>query len=102
MGLTSHLKYTIFFDELKALEEEPIEKIDLSCFSGNLRRDDRENTRDCWRISDGNNFRVRSKHFCYNKTKVSILQLVSFNYFFISKSISYVFVLFYRFPPYIQ
>lgn len=51
-------------------EEEPVNQIDLSCFSGNLRRDDRDNTRDCWRISDGNNFRVRSKHFCFDKSKV--------------------------------
>lgn len=55
----------------KALEEEPVVPIDLSCFSGNLRRDDRENARDCWRISEGNNFRVRSKHFCFDKSKVS-------------------------------
>lgn len=53
----------------------------MSCFSGNLRRDDRDNSRDCWRISDGNNFRVRSKHFCYDKTKVPVLVLVSFNHF---------------------
>jgi len=55
---------------LTASEEEPVDQIDLSCFSGNLRRDDRDNTRDCWRISDGNNFRVRSKHFCFDKSKV--------------------------------
>ncbi|KVH91657.1 protein of unknown function DUF1336 [Cynara cardunculus var. scolymus] len=50
-----------------AIEEEPVVQIDLSCFSGNLRRDDNENARDCWRISDGNNFRVRSKRYCYDK-----------------------------------
>lgn len=63
-GLESDIKRT-------ALEEEPVDQIDLSCFSGNLRRDDRDKARDCWTISDANNFRVRSKHFCYDKTKVS-------------------------------
>ena len=54
----------------EALDEEPDDEIDLSSFSGNLRRDDRDNARDCWKISDGSNFRVRSKHFCYDKSKV--------------------------------
>lgn len=62
--------YLYIFLLIEALEEEPVHKIDLSCFWGNLRRDDRDNSRDCWRISDGNNFRVRSKHFCHDKTKV--------------------------------
>jgi len=51
-------------------DEEDSDHIDLSGFSGNLRRDDRDNSRDCWRISDGNNFRVRSKNFVYDKSKV--------------------------------
>lgn len=54
------------------LDEEGSDEIDFSGFSGNLRRDDRDNSRDCWRISDGNNFRVRSKNFVYDKTKVLI------------------------------
>ncbi|XP_038877165.1 protein ENHANCED DISEASE RESISTANCE 2 [Benincasa hispida] len=53
-----------------ALEEESIDRIDLSSFSGNIRYDDRDGSRDCWRISDGNNFRVRSKTFCFDKTKI--------------------------------
>ncbi|KAJ6814072.1 protein ENHANCED DISEASE RESISTANCE 2-like [Iris pallida] len=64
-------------DNKRTVLEDPSDKIDLSldqidlsCFSGNLRRDDRDNSRDCWRVSDGNNFRVRSKHFSYDKTKV--------------------------------
>ncbi|XWS49470.1 hypothetical protein CRYUN_Cryun12cG0006200 [Craigia yunnanensis] len=77
-----------------ALEEEAIEKIDLSCFSGNLRRDDRDNTRDCWRISDGNNFRVRSKHFCYNKTKIPaekhLMDLVAVDWFKDTKRMDHV------------
>ncbi|XVE99936.1 hypothetical protein REPUB_Repub03eG0243200 [Reevesia pubescens] len=77
-----------------ALEEEPIEKIDLSYFSGNLRRNDRDNSRDCWRISDGNNFRVRSKHFCYNKTKVPagkhLMDLVAVDWFKDTKRMDHV------------
>lgn len=46
------------------------ETIDLSAFSGNLRCDDQDKSRNCWRISDGNNFRVRSKNFIYDKTKI--------------------------------
>lgn len=79
------------------LDEEDSDQIDVSGFSGNLRRDDRDNTRDCWRMSDGNNFRVRSKTFIYDKSKVVIfprntvesfwllcrLLFVLFNYLFI-------------------
>ncbi|KAJ4778086.1 Protein ENHANCED DISEASE RESISTANCE 2 [Rhynchospora pubera] len=71
--------------KLMSLEEEPLEKIDLSGFSGNLRKDDNEKSRDCWRLSDGNNFRVRSKHFVYNKSKIPagkhIMELVAVDWF---------------------
>ncbi|KAE8690231.1 Protein ENHANCED DISEASE RESISTANCE 2-like [Hibiscus syriacus] len=77
-----------------ALEEESIQKIDLSCFSGNLRRDDRDNSRNCWTISDGNNFRVRSQHFCYNKTKIPagkhLMDLVAVDWFKDSKRMDHV------------
>ncbi|RVW79520.1 Protein enhanced disease resistance 2 [Vitis vinifera] len=56
--------------EQTALEEDPTDQIDLSCFSGNLRRNDNDDGRDCWTISDGNNFRVRSKHFFSDKSKI--------------------------------
>ena len=65
--------HSFFFPHYEPLEEEPAVPIDLSCFSGNLKRDDRDNARDCWKISDGNNFRVRSKRFCYDKTKVHLI-----------------------------
>lgn len=68
-----------------AIEEEPKDEIDLSCFSGNLRCDDREKSRDCWRIADGNNFRVRSRHFCYDKSKIPagkhLMDLVAVDWF---------------------
>ncbi|XP_034708945.1 protein ENHANCED DISEASE RESISTANCE 2-like [Vitis riparia] len=56
--------------EQTALEEDPTDQIDLSCFSGNLRRNDNDDGRDCWTISNGNNFRVRSKHFFSDKSKL--------------------------------
>ncbi|XP_043808450.1 protein ENHANCED DISEASE RESISTANCE 2 isoform X3 [Manihot esculenta] len=77
-----------------ALEEEPVEKIDLTCFSGNLRHDERDNARDCWRISDGNNFRVRSKRFCYDKTKIPagkhLMDLVAVDWFKDTKRMDHV------------
>ncbi|KAL5069824.1 hypothetical protein RYX36_020711 [Vicia faba] len=70
----------------QALDEEPDDEIDLSSFSGNLRRDDRDNAQDCWKISDGNDFRVRRKNlFCYDKSKVPagkhLLVLVTVDWF---------------------
>ncbi|CAJ2647050.1 unnamed protein product [Trifolium pratense] len=86
-GLDSDVRKT-------ALDEEPDDEIDLSSFSGNLRRDDRDNARDCWKISDGNNFRVRSKHFCYDKSKVPagkhLLDLVAVDWFRDSKRMDHV------------
>ncbi|KAG6791945.1 hypothetical protein POTOM_001080 [Populus tomentosa] len=77
-----------------ALEEEPVDQIDLSCFSGNLRRDDRDNARDCWRISDGNNFRVRSRRFCFDKSKVPagkhLMDLVAVDWFKDTKRMDHV------------
>ncbi|KAH1205609.1 Protein ENHANCED DISEASE RESISTANCE 2 [Glycine max] len=78
-----------------ALEEEPAHEIDFSSFSGNLRRDDRDNARDCWKISDGNNFKVRSKHYCYEKTKKvpagkHMLDLVAVDWFIDSKRMDHV------------
>uniref|UniRef100_A0A0D9XK96 START domain-containing protein n=1 Tax=Leersia perrieri TaxID=77586 RepID=A0A0D9XK96_9ORYZ len=72
--------------KLPVLDEEDSDQIDVSGFSGNLRRDDRDNTRDCWRMSDGNNFRVRSKTFIYDKSKVipagkPLMKLVAVDWF---------------------
>lgn len=55
---------------VEASEEESQEHVDLSIFSGNLRRDDHDKARDSWTLSDGKNFRVRSKNFCFDKLKV--------------------------------
>ncbi|XP_020694612.1 protein ENHANCED DISEASE RESISTANCE 2 isoform X3 [Dendrobium catenatum] len=79
---------------MKQADEDPLDQLDLSCFSGNLRRDDRENSRDCWRIPDGNNFKVRSKTFCYNKTKIPagkpLMELVAVDWFKDVKRIDHV------------
>lgn len=65
--------------------EEPRDQIDLSIFSGNLRHEDNDKARDCWTLSDGNNFRIRSKHFCYDKSKIPagkpVMDLVSVDWF---------------------
>uniref|UniRef100_A0A2P2L3K4 Lipid binding protein n=1 Tax=Rhizophora mucronata TaxID=61149 RepID=A0A2P2L3K4_RHIMU len=81
-------------DLKKTALEEPADQLDLSCFSGNLRRDDRDNARDCWRISDGKNFRVRSKNFCYDKSKISagkhLMDLVAVDWFKDTKRMDHV------------
>lgn len=74
--------------------EEPSDQIDVSCFSGNLRRDERDKSRDCWRVSDGNNFRIRGKHFAYNKTKIPagkpLMELVAVDWFKDAKRMDHV------------
>ncbi|KAM1024061.1 hypothetical protein ACFX13_038118 [Malus domestica] len=86
-GLENDMKKT-------AVEEEPADQIDLSCFSGNLRRDDHDNARDCWNVSDGCNFRVRSKHFCYDKSKIPagkhLMDLVAVDWFKDTKRMDHV------------
>lgn len=81
-------------DLKRPVEEEETDQIDLSSFSGNLRRNDRDNSRDCWRISDGNNFRVRSKRFCYDKTKIPagkhLMELVAVDWFKDTKRMDHV------------
>ncbi|XP_057518243.1 protein ENHANCED DISEASE RESISTANCE 2-like isoform X2 [Amaranthus tricolor] len=70
------------------------DQIDLTMFSGSLRRDDNENARNCWRISDGNNFKVRSKSYCRDKFKVPagkhLMDLVAVDWFKDSKRMDHV------------
>ncbi|KAL7187987.1 hypothetical protein ACSBR1_037930 [Camellia fascicularis] len=77
-----------------ALEEECTDQIDLSCFSGNLRCDDRDNGCDCWRISDGNKFRVRGNNFYHDKSKISaskhLMELVAVDWFKDTKRMDHV------------
>ncbi|CAO2819732.1 unnamed protein product [Amaranthus hypochondriacus] len=78
----------------KTAVEEVIDQIDLTMFSGTLRRDDNENARNCWRISDGNNFKVRSKSYCRDKSKVvagkHLMDLVAVDWFKDSKRMDHV------------
>ncbi|XP_070009280.1 protein ENHANCED DISEASE RESISTANCE 2-like isoform X2 [Nicotiana sylvestris] len=84
-----------FENEMKKTAlEEPLEQIDLSIFSGNLRNNDNDGGRNCWRISDGNNFRVRSRNFCYDKLKIPggkhLMDLVSVDWFKDTKRMDHV------------
>lgn len=68
----------------EASEEEP-DQLDMTMFWGNLRRNDQDNARDCWTLSDGNNFRVRSKNFFTDKSKIPggkhLMDLVAVDWF---------------------
>ncbi|KAL0371951.1 UNVERIFIED_CONTAM: protein ENHANCED DISEASE RESISTANCE 2 [Sesamum calycinum] len=78
----------------EASEEEPQDEIDVSIFSGNLRHGDHDNARNCWIISDGNNFRVRSKNFCLDKSKIPggkhLMNLVAVDWFKDTKRMDHV------------
>ncbi|TKW19328.2 hypothetical protein SEVIR_4G012800v4 [Setaria viridis] len=61
------------------LEEEPTKSdsdakssdpIDLSWFSGIIRQDANEKSRNCWTVPDNKVFKVRSKNFPHDKSKV--------------------------------
>ncbi|KAK4389143.1 protein ENHANCED DISEASE RESISTANCE 2 [Sesamum angolense] len=81
-------------DKRTAYEEENKDQIDLSVFSGNLRRDNHDKARDCWTLSDGNNFRVRSKRFCCDKSKIPagkhLMDLVAVDWFKDTKRMDHV------------
>ncbi|CAN0910157.1 Protein ENHANCED DISEASE RESISTANCE 2 [Linum grandiflorum] len=86
-------KKTVSFFRYEAVEE-PVDDIDHSWFSGNLRYDERENARDSWKISEGNNFRVRSRNFCYDKSKIPagkhLMDLVAVDWFKDTKRMDHV------------
>lgn len=56
------------FEEVGA---EALDTFDTSCFSGNLRWDEGENSRNCYQIPDGNNFKVRGENYFKDKSKVA-------------------------------
>ncbi|KAG0452946.1 hypothetical protein HPP92_025340 [Vanilla planifolia] len=86
--------YSKIENVVKHADEHPLCKIDLSIFSGNLQYNDQVNSRDCWRIPDGNNFKVRSKTFCTDKTKIPagkpLMELVAVDWFKDVKRIDHV------------
>lgn len=57
--------------------EPPPEAFDLSIYHGSLNKGDHENGKNCWSIPDSNGFRVRSKRFLLDRSKVSLLFLTS-------------------------
>ncbi|XP_024317775.1 protein ENHANCED DISEASE RESISTANCE 2 isoform X1 [Brachypodium distachyon] len=65
--------------------DEPPEKIDLSCFSGILRRDPEEKSRNCWTVPDSTLFKVRSKNFPTDKSKIPapnyLMELAAIDWF---------------------
>uniref|UniRef100_A0A0D9WL51 PH domain-containing protein n=1 Tax=Leersia perrieri TaxID=77586 RepID=A0A0D9WL51_9ORYZ len=76
------------------LEEEPIrsdsdtkfsDPIDLSCFSGIIRQDANEKSRNCWAVPDSKLFKVRSESFPHDKSKVPaskyLMELVAIDWF---------------------
>ncbi|GAB2296106.1 Protein ENHANCED DISEASE RESISTANCE 2 [Dionaea muscipula] len=87
---------TTLENEIKkaAAEEEPNDQIDFSSYKGNLRHDDNENARNCWRVSDGNNFKVRGKGYCYDKSKIPagkhLMDLVAVDWFKDTKRMDHV------------
>ncbi|EPS70711.1 hypothetical protein M569_04048, partial [Genlisea aurea] len=78
----------------EAVDDESREKIDFSAFPGILRRDDSDKARNCWTISDGNNFRVRSKRFCFDKSKIPagkhVMDLVAVDWYKNTKRMDHV------------
>uniref|UniRef100_K3YQ84 START domain-containing protein n=1 Tax=Setaria italica TaxID=4555 RepID=K3YQ84_SETIT len=65
--------------------DDPPEKIDLSCFSGILHRDADEKSRNCWTVPDSKIFKVRSKNFPQDKSKIPaasyLMELAAIDWF---------------------
>jgi hypothetical protein len=56
------------------------EAINLSLFSGSLSKGAHDTGKNCWSIPENNSFRVRSKRFLVDKSKVSSINLIPFHY----------------------
>ncbi|KAL1569221.1 Protein ENHANCED DISEASE RESISTANCE 2 [Salvia divinorum] len=73
-------------------DDEP--ELDMNFYFGNLRRDDQDSARNCWTLSDGNNFRVRGKNFCSDKSKTAggkhLMDLVATDWFKSTKRLDHV------------
>ncbi|XP_066378472.1 protein ENHANCED DISEASE RESISTANCE 2-like [Miscanthus floridulus] len=85
------------------LEEEPTKSdsdakssdpIDLSWFSGIIRQDTNEKSRNCWAVPDSKIFKVRSKTFPHDKSKVPagkyLMELVAIDWFKDTKRMDHV------------
>ncbi|XP_062187078.1 protein ENHANCED DISEASE RESISTANCE 2-like [Phragmites australis] len=71
-------------NEAKHTDESP-ENIDFSCFSGILHRDAEEKSRNCWTVPDSKIFKVRSKNFPHDKSKIPaasyLMELAAIDWF---------------------
>uniref|UniRef100_A0A453MP61 PH domain-containing protein n=1 Tax=Aegilops tauschii subsp. strangulata TaxID=200361 RepID=A0A453MP61_AEGTS len=72
-------------DPNKSDNDAKPEKIDLSCFSSVLHRDPDEKTRNCWTVPDSTLFKVRSKNFPTDKSKIPaasyLMELAAIDWF---------------------
>lgn len=64
-----NFQFTAFLAASPA-DEEAAEPLDLSIFSGSLKHGDVDTGRNCWSIPSGHLFRVRSKRFLVDRSKV--------------------------------
>ncbi|KAJ3672581.1 hypothetical protein LUZ60_007302 [Juncus effusus] len=76
------------------LDEESSEEIDTSNFSGNLKHDNSDKGRNCWSLPEPKLFKVRSKNFPYDKSKIPAgkyqMKLVASDWFKASTRIDHV------------
>jgi hypothetical protein len=56
------------------------EAINLPLFSGSLSKGAHDTGKNCWSIPEKDSFRVRSKRFLVDKSKVSSINLIPFHY----------------------
>ncbi|WOL17425.1 protein ENHANCED DISEASE RESISTANCE 2-like [Canna indica] len=74
--------------------DEETSSFDTSCFSGNLRRDDSENGRNCFKVPDGNMFKVRGENFFKDKSKIPagkfLMELVAVDWLKSTKRMDHV------------
>ncbi|XP_062189579.1 protein ENHANCED DISEASE RESISTANCE 2-like isoform X2 [Phragmites australis] len=72
-------------NEAKNNKDEPPEKIVFSCFSGILCRGADEKSRNCWTVPDSKIFKVRSKNFPHDKSKIPaesyLMELAAIDWF---------------------
>lgn len=66
-------------------EVETVESLEWPTFPSSVSRDDSDNSQNSWGIPNGNNFRVRSRQFPFDRSKIpageSLMQLVSVDWF---------------------
>lgn len=51
-------------------EVETVESLEWPTFPSSVSRDDSDNSQNSWGIPNGNNFRVRSRQFPFDRSKV--------------------------------